>query len=102
MIIDNVIDYLHVNFKDLAPSKRYIRKGGASLNNSPIREHDEDTTDVENTPLESVETSPKRQLTTKQATALIAKKKKEMAKKAFTQKLARMGIMPSNALNFKK
>lgn len=29
-------------------------------------------------------------------------KKKQMAKQAFAQKLARMGVVPSNALNFKK
>ena len=44
----------------------------------------------------------KPELSTKAAMALIAKKKREMAKNTFTQKLARMGIVSSNSLDFKK
>lgn len=43
MIIDNVIDYLHVNFKELSPDKRYVRN--KSLGN---RGEEDDTTDMEN------------------------------------------------------
>ena len=41
-------------------------------------------------------------ISTKAAMAKLAKKKKEMARNAFSQKLHRMGVMPSKALDFKK
>ena len=34
--------------------------------------------------------------------AKLAKKKKQMAKNAFSQKLHKMGVMPSKALDYKK
>ena len=39
MIIDNVIDYLHVNFRDLSPSKTYNRNRKSG---------EDETTDMEN------------------------------------------------------
>ena len=38
----------------------------------------------------------------KKDAAKSSQKQKEIAKKAFTQKLARFGVVPSNALNYKK
>ena len=102
-ILDNVIDYLHVNFKELSPRKPRKASGSPEKQKQLAADEgqhvEESTTDgdgVQEKTAQSVISKLKKEA------AKSSQKQKEIAKKAFTQKLARFGVVPSNALNYKK
>ena len=97
MIMDNVIDYFHQNLKDLTNKKKPRAR---SPNQFDDEEHEpESTTDFEN--LNNGDQKNNIPTSARAAMAKHAMKKKLMAREAFVKKLARRGILPSKALDFK-
>ena len=73
-----------------------LRQGAAAANENGA----ESTTEAGDD--QFPEGSPLIKLSAKAAMAQLAKKKKMMAREAFSKKLQRLGVQPSKALDFKK
>jgi len=94
MLIDNIIDYLYVNFTGLGG-----QKGGAGGDDSDLEFGSEEEADytVDNGGVEA-----KKNLTKIEAMKQIQLDKKRVAEKALQKKLMKKGIMPSMSLSFKR
>lgn len=108
LIIDNVIDYLQENFKELSPVKprKISRHRSATRRSLTGEEIDESSTDVDQyktlDPTAGKRTVGESAVSAKQAMANHSANKKALAKAALSNKLARIGVVPSQALHYKK
>ena len=93
MILDSVIDYLYVNFKNLT-SKAKREQGGAE---EEFGSEEENQYEVEGGGLVA-----KKPLSKIEAMKKVQMNKKLVAEKALTKKLLRKGIPPSMSLSYKK
>ena len=94
MLIDNIIDYLYVNFTGLGG-----QKGGEDDDDSNLEfgSDEEAGYTIDNGGVEM-----KKNLTKIEAMKQIQLNKKLVAEQALQKKLMRKGIMPSMSLSFKK
>ena len=92
MIIDNVIDYLYVNFKGLSTAKNPDDDSDVDFGSEDEKEYEIDGGGVVG----------KKPLSKVEAMKQIAMNKKLVAEKALAKKLLRKGIQPSMSLSFKK
>ena len=94
MIIDNVIDYLYVNFKGLTSAQKV--EGGEE---EDLGFGSEDEKEYE---VDGGGVTAKKPLSKVEAMKQISMNKKLVAEKALAKKLLRKGINPSMSLSFKK
>ena len=94
MIIDNVIDYLYVNFKGLTSAQKV--EGGEEEN---LEFGSEDEKEYE---VDGGGVTAKKPLSKVEAMKQISMNKKLVAEKALAKKLLRKGINPSMSLSFKR